>query len=92
MSIYFQPNLQGNSEQSGYGKRALILLAWAFGREDMFSGDNSSIESNIHYQTIYFFSSFAAYTQPHSYPTGVFITGLVETGVFSGLTFLYFFS
>ena len=88
MSIYFQPSLHGSSEQGGYSKKPLSLLSLVFGREDFFTGDYSFLESNLYYQTFYFFFVWSAFYTTSFLPYGRFFNRL---GGNWGFLWAYFF-
>lgn len=88
VSLYFQPSLHGSSEQAGYGKRALMLLGWLFGRDDMFSSEYTFLESNLYYQLVYFFFIWCALYTTSFLPYGRFFNRL---GGNWGFLWAYFF-
>ena len=61
--LYFQPNLQGTTEQNGYGKKVLSLFGSKFKRTSFFTGAYSTLEANLYHQLTYaFFIMSCLYT------------------------------
>lgn len=61
--LYFQPNLQGTTEQNGYGKKVLSLFGRKFKRTSFFTGAYSTLEANLYHQLTYaFFIMCCLYT------------------------------
>jgi quinol-cytochrome oxidoreductase complex cytochrome b subunit len=91
ISVYFQPSLHGSSEQGGYARKALSFLGLLLGREDMFSADYSFLESNLYYQTFFFFFLWCALYTTSFLPYGRFFNRLGGNWGFLGAYFFVFF-
>jgi hypothetical protein len=91
VSVYFQPSLHGSSEQGGYARKSLSILAALTGREDMFVSDYTFLESNLYYQTFYFFFVWCALYTTSFLPYGRFFNRLGGNWGFLGAYFFVFF-
>jgi hypothetical protein len=70
--LYYQPNLHGTTEQNNFGKKILLFLASKLDRVDFFTTLYNSLESNVYFQTFFFFFIGAALYTTSFLPYGRF--------------------
>lgn len=86
--LYYQPNLHGTTEQNNFGKKILLFLAIKLDRADFFTTIYNSTESNLYFQTFFFFFIGAALYTTSFLPYGRFFN---RVGGNWGFLWAYFF-